>query len=716
MSTIVIPIDASQVPEKDRGQQKVKVAVREGGKTQSTLVSVAAGKTEARLDVSAKQGLEIAVGPATASDEDIFRLRTLTASVSPAQFGKEGSLTISPIVVTPIYWQWWWIWCREFTITGQVVCADGSPVPGAQVSALNVDFWWWWSSIFQVGSTAVTDSNGNFTITFRWCCGWWPWWWWDLRCWRLDPLLVDKLYPVLQLHPELSVRPPSVKPTLDLVALKAKASRGGALVAPSIAGSQPVTPELISSSRAKLIGALPNVPEFANLNIWPWVEWFPWFDCSPNIIFQVTQNCNGAQNNVIVGENIFQARWDIPTNLNVTLTANQNACCISQGNPPPEGNCFLMTEVCNILVTQIGGNAGAVGPVGFAYPNDRDRPFAESISLWGQFGTGAVADYYSIQYRPHGTVPWSPVPVAALQSFTRSYFDASLPCPACFAPPVTFAPTAGVYESRDYYQTTNPGPGWGSPSGRSWMGDPDELAVISTDGFFTDGAYDFSVIAYPALGSGGPDLTKGVMLNGCGVEPDNDNIVVVQLNNRVASAIPESVHINTTQPNCGITAVRLGGTPVLPCGAQPLTPGTSLEIDFFVTDSAAFLDDYSLVVLYGSSSEINLLDPCEVGTFSFINLGPGVSVGPDYSNAVGVPLAAAPITCIPPASPYCPESAVRPIWGGGSMTLHIDNAANVFPQTCCYLIQLVVWKRNIVNCSTDLTYYNQSDYSFTVTV
>jgi hypothetical protein len=50
------------------------------------------------------------------------------------------------------------------------------------------------------------------------------------------------------------------------------------------------------------------------------------------------------------------------------------------------------------------------------------------------------------------------------------------------------------------------------------------------------------------------------------------------------------------------------------------------------------------------------------------------------------------------------------------MTLHIDDASLVFPKTCCYLIQLTVWKRNIVGCDGHLSYYNQIHYSFTVTV
>jgi hypothetical protein len=48
------------------------------------------------------------------------------------------------------------------------------------------------------------------------------------------------------------------------------------------------------------------------------------------------------------------------------------------------------------------------------------------------------------------------------------------------------------------------------------------------------------------------------------------------------------------------------------------------------------------------------------------------------------------------------------------MHLRIPDASQVFPVTCCYLIELTVWKRNIVSCGG--VYYNQMHYSFTVTV
>ena len=92
----------------------------------------------------------------------------------------------------------------------------------------------------------------------------------------------------------------------------------------------------------------------------------------------------------------------------------------------------------------------------------------------------------------------------------------------------------------------------------------------------------------------------------------------------------------------------------------------------------------------------NLLSIADVGSFTLTSLS-GSQQGPDYSNALT-------------------QGAARPIWHGGTMRLHIDDASKVFPKTCCYLIELTVWKRNIVNCDGHLTYYNQMHDSFTITV
>lgn len=723
MSELVIPIDVSQVTDKERGQQRVKVAVQQGDKVKSQIVAVDAGKAEVRLDVDPKSPVTIAAGPESVADEDIFKLQTITAGVSPALWGGKSSLTVQPIVVTPTWWRLWLTWCREFVVQGRVVCADGSPVPGAEVRAFDVDFFWWWSSIIQAGQTVVTDANGHFVIKFRWCCGWWPWWWWRLRAWRLEPVLIDKIYPILKLNPGLKFREPDPVPTLDIVNLNPQPLppvQHPPILAtlPQIAQPQllqvqkPLSatlataskiddPSIIAASRDKVLAALPRVPELERLRIWPWWPWTPWLDCTPDIIFRVTQNCGGGQAKVIVNENIFQTRWDIPTNLNVTLVANDQACCLPHEPPPPPGDCVVITDVCGVTVNHIGGNAGAPAPVGYADPGNRDRPFSEVINLSGQFGSSAQADYYEVESSPHGANAWTPVPPAALGDIVRGYFDSTQPFPnQWFYPgfPVKSFGSRHVYESRHHYEVTHPPANWGTPFGRTWIANRDLLASIQTSGNFSDGAYDFRIIGYKALANGDLDPNTRKVMDGCGGQ--QNNLVAVRLDNRiVAPPTPGSVHVNTSEPDCGILAVRLGGVSVLPCGAQQLQAGTPLEIDFFATDNPSpigHLDHYELYVKYDLGSIKNLLSAADVGSFTLTPIAGGPA-GPDYSQAVA-------------------QGAIRPTWNGGTMRLHIDDASKVFPKTCCYLVELTVYKRNIVNCNGNLAYYNQTHYTFTVTV
>src|SRR2546423_1608397 len=101
MSTIVVPIDASQIADQDRKQQRVKVALQQRGATKSQVASVEAGRAELKFDVDPKQPLSIAVGPETATDEDIFHLQTLTATISPSQLQERQAVTVPALVITP---------------------------------------------------------------------------------------------------------------------------------------------------------------------------------------------------------------------------------------------------------------------------------------------------------------------------------------------------------------------------------------------------------------------------------------------------------------------------------------------------------------------------------------------------------------------------------------------------------------------------------------
>jgi hypothetical protein len=73
-------------------------------------------------------------------------------------------------------------------------------------------------------------------------------------------------------------------------------------------------------------------------------------DCAPDVIFRVTQNCvpsstGGAA--VVLDETIWDTRWDIPTTLNVTLVAGDNACCVPPSHPCLDGDCLALTGACD---------------------------------------------------------------------------------------------------------------------------------------------------------------------------------------------------------------------------------------------------------------------------------------------------------------------------------------------------------------------------------
>src|SRR5277367_4996067 len=278
MTTIKVPVDATQVPESERGKQKVRVALRAGDEITSHVVSVEAGRAEAEFSVDASGPVTIAVGPEASDAADLFRRSTPTVTVRPTEVNRRPGYVVQPIVIGYPIWEGWLIWCRTFTITGYVYGTDSKPVPGAQVVASNVDWFWWWISTGQVG-TAVTDANGFFQITFTWCCGWLPWYWWELRHWMLDPILIEKINPVLAMSPNLRVSPPSSALELAFSTLNPQPlpPRAKSRI-DRLSNSTSLNPTTIPALRQKLVAALPDIPEFQRLRLWPWYPWAPWFD------------------------------------------------------------------------------------------------------------------------------------------------------------------------------------------------------------------------------------------------------------------------------------------------------------------------------------------------------------------------------------------------------------------------------------------------------
>ncbi len=735
MPRLTVPLDASGIPEFDP-KYPLKVVVAAGGKpVASEKVSLdKKGQGKVSFDVADDaRGLTVAVGPADATDEELLGLQTLAVDVPLRRFGGKAEIALAPLRITPYYWFWWLRWCRSFTIRGRVLCPDGSPVPGAVVCAYDVDAWWWWWSKQLVGC-ATTDAAGAFSITFRWCCGWWPWWWWRLRRWYIEPNLAKIILGALQREPRFPRIPlPDPPPDLsffDKLLRQPSALRSAAAPA-SVRGiaasantgvadrfpTASVDPARLDTLRERLVAILPTIPELSLVRLWPWWPWHPWWDCHPDIVFRATQFC-GGQERVIVNEGWLQAHWNIPTVYEVTLTANDEACCIGTEGCL-EGECLALAKVCGVDADEIGGNPGAdPTPVGYAFPNvvsdGGDAPFAERVDIRGTVQCLTGVDYYEIEFTSDGGTTWDVVPPEALGAFYREYWDFVLGTDVnvLFNPAV---PIDGhhVYETIEHYEATHTPLDWGATKVWlasnfdmvfPWVTRPDPLTFT-----FADGVYGLRVIGYDEAGG---VLSNRRELPVCDTTTTAE--IIVRLDNQ--STFPEpgppgnpcgsnTTHHCTNEPNTDIVDARivhLVGPPtdIGPCGDINLVAGDVLEVDFIAHDAQGHLASYSLIATFGENLAQDLIGLG--GTLSpvvggLLGVPQAAQVGPTYTAARGA------------------QGAAAPTWAGGAIRLSIS-AAVAFPISCCYQLELRAYKRTIVSCNDNNVHRNLSERSFQVTV
>lgn len=702
---LILPLDASEI-EGFKPEQDLKVlALSADGAIASEIVKLdQKGQGRASFAFAEQpEGLQLFVGPTDASDEELLGMQTLELSV-PTLPLPEPELILPPLRIPPFYWFWWLRWCRTFTIRGRVLCPDGSPVPGAQVCAYDVDKFWWWCSEQLVGC-ATTDASGTFEITFRWCCGWRPWWWWRQRFWRLEPSLVDLILPALQ---ELDLpRPPQPDPAPTLAVFESLMAEGGIPARPR---ALDFDLSALEGLREPLKARLPLRPEFERLHLWPWWPWRPWWDCTPDINFRVTQRCRGEEH-VIVDEGCSDTRWDIPTNLSVTLIANDLACCIDEP-PPPRGRCMVISPVCSDQLNNIGGNPGApAGPLGYANPGwvapFGDRPYAGTIPIGGQFGTTAAVDYYEFEWSPNPGGPWNPMPPAASGGFYRTYWGPQLGGgPVDFHSvyfPAAMISGRNVYESREHFQANNDPGSWGLT--RFWTGNRDLLTRWETQNNFADGTYYLQVRSWTRAGYAG-NLSNSRVLPLCNTEQDNrlvltiDNQVLVPPAAHPHPCGPGTVHVCTREPDTAIDAVLINGLPAEACATINASEGGTLDIFFTAHDPDGHLAYYTLQATYGNNLVVNLLAApgAALSPAPALNgVPPALQVGPTYGEALTLP-----------------QTAIAPTWAGGRLRLHLPDLKAAFRETCCYQLELRAYKRTIVSCHYGAAHYNLSEYSITV--
>ncbi len=703
---LVIPLDISKVD--DAGEAVVKVLVKDSiGRIQSQQVKIGNKKTtKASFEFSEHPGtVHVLVGPSTASDEELSKLQTLNFSISKSLWDlKKPQLELKPTEISNYFWHWWRRWCQIFTIRGRVVCADGSPVPGADVSAFDVDRFLFWSNTQQV-ATATTGSDGSFEIKFRWCCGWWPWWWWRNRIWQIDPRILEKITP--HLDGPLSEVAITRSNQPDLGAIK-ELLQDADLDVDLDRYLDPTDLSDIERFRKPLLQKLPYVPELKELRLWPWHPWHPWWDCNPDIIFKVTQNCNGA-NAVIVEETIDDTRWNISTTYDVNLVANEEACCIQGCNnePCPEGECLVVDRVCNVPIQAIGGNLGAAAtPEGYYRPSssvspvyitpgtyayNADRPFANTTKI---FKTGSFlnVDYYELEH--DGGSGWLPLPAGAASSFFRGYWDAN--SLSFGSEPFPFVTISGhsVVETREHHEIVS-GLTWNMPGAdRYWTSAHYNLLVPLDSTKFIDGSYRFRVIGWD-INAGG-NLENRRILPICGSDASNE--FVLNFDNRLnpepghpASHNCGSVHSCTSEPDTHFINVSIDGNTVAPCDTANAN-SSLLEIVFEANDPDGHLAYYTLYATYGLNQSVNLLNrPGSV--LSMVSVG---QQGPAYGQALA-------------------QGAVAPVWNGGTMKLQVP-VSEAFPVPCCYQLELRAYKRTIAGCNGNYPHRNRSEYSIGVGV
>jgi hypothetical protein len=741
MPRLTVPLDAAGIEGLDL-KQPVKVLLTSAGRpvASHTVTLDRKAQGSASFDVDDKPGgLRIIVGPPDASDEELLGLQTIGVDIPRRRFGAREEYLLPTIRITPYYWFWWLRWCRTFTIHGRLLCPDGSPVPGAVVCAYDVDAWWWWWSRQQVGC-ATTDANGAFTLTFRWCCGWWPWWWLRLRRWAVEPQLADHIVGALQREPRFP-RLPLPGPTPDLAVLermlnpqplppRAPLGRAALQLAAPVTDAAPaltartatrtgtaraaqaiLDPAQLDALREPLRRQLPAIPALQSVRLWPWHPWQPWWDCTPDIVFRATQRCGGTEH-VIVDEGWFSARWNIDQVSSVTLTASSDACCVPR-NDCLEGECLALAKVCSVDADEVGGNPGAdATPVGYAHPNvianHGDAPFAGRVDIRGTAQCLTDVDYYEIEVSDDGGATWGAMPAPALGTYSREYWDFALgtDVDVAFSAQV---PIDGrhVYETVEHYEATHTPADWGAS--KVWLGTNIDMVVrwLSAP-TFADGTYALRVIGYDEAGG---TLSNPRILDVC--DTNSEARIIVTIDNQSTFPAPGpidnpcgpgTVHGCTNEPETDILDVRVvhaagGSTAIGGCGEVRLTAGDVLEVDFIAHDGQGHLASYSLVATYGENLANNLLTAG--GTLAPLGGAPvpaATQVGPDYATARSAP-----------------QNATAPFWAGGAIRLSIP-AALAFPESCCYQLELRAYKRTIVDCLANNAHRNLSERSFQVSV
>jgi len=678
---LTVPLDLSEIADTAKGERVKVVARAADGTIDSAVVKVAGATASATLKFRDKPGaVTVAVGPTTADDAQILDADTVGLQVPSRYWEDVTKVSLSPIAVGLWHWGWWKRWCREITVTGRLVCPDGRPVPGATVTAYDIDSFFIWSSKQAVGSQ-TTGADGTFTMTFTWCCGAYPWWWWfRVRPWVLDPRIAGRVHDALQKVGDVPLATPTPQPSLAVFEpLLGKADSENAVTLRRGALSE-LEPKDIEAARERLVKVLPE--RVSGLDIWPWVPWSPWRDCRPDLVFSATQDC-GDGVTVVLDEDVTATRWDVPDQVSVTLVASSEACCLPGGDD--ESDCLIVDSVCSNPMQHVAGNTGA--PVGTPaavegylvtsvdnVDQSLDIPFGGTVPVSQNPSDLVGVDFYALEHSANGGA-WVPMPSGACPAFIRRWmlFPGATTGTESFAP-IPVGPWS-VYETRRHHEDTTYGD-WSPGGGRFWLSTNYDLLCPISSSNLVDGRHDVRVVKFTETSPGQFSAPEPVIScdgrTQAGFVLVIDNRTVTALGHDPAHNCGGGVHLCTTEPDTHILEVRVDGQVVGPCDTISASDGT-VEIDVLAHDPDGHLAEFALSSHFGVSGSVDLV---AAGVVTSLDPGPAAST---YAGALAA-------------------GAVRPVWAGGRFRITVS-ASVAFPVPCCYLLRLVARKRTIESCT-----------------
>ncbi len=618
----------------------------------------------------------------------------------------------------------WWIWCREYTVSGTLETAGGCPI-GAQVTVYNVTC--------GVGglvktplATVTTDSSGNFTASFNWCsrvCWWpcWPWWW---SCWpwwwELDILAI-----IENIESRLSLAGGVANVAVASVAPLRQPSGADLMTGVGFAAGRSGTALQPDSARTALIAS-----KFANPRIREIFPWWWWCCENPNIVFSAAQGTT----TILDEDPNTSTRWCFPSGQTVTLTGNAQAvgaCPVGTGGD------------CGFAWTSVGDMPGGVlvGDISMGYAVGSgacsNLAFDGSLNLNGVFSGGCVA-YYQVlagQWGGGGNPARGGTAPITYQQLSPTLYNYVTIWRAATMTPDTHAVLLGPfgYNSQDNLYTTL--------TQRQSATTP--AAVIATIGAFpTLNPGDF------VMGWDAPDLVLTVQAGDL-VSPapsGGANLAVIPFD-VTATVIPTAV---TSPPPAG--EIEMGPDLTLMIDTTPLTQATIdwsqsgvfnadhtpatqtvlgdcpayqmkagggyVLIHTTVVDTAGHLYEYQIQTQYGSGSYLTAIpsdrDYAQApSSFSAAITPPPYGVDAGYGLPNNLP-SPPPAPQVPPPAPGIPFVAAAPgnwTFVGGGDTTYIE-----ITQSCCYDFQLWVGKRVTDGQTFTCTWYNPTFQTVNITV